>query len=184
MNADRFIVAVVALTVTAHVSVFPPLFVLTVIVAVPAATPVTVAVLPLPWILATEGLDVDHSTLLSAALSGDTVAVSVKFFPIFRSSFCVISRATELTGIGVGVGVSVGVGVAVGVGVDVGTGVVVGIAVGAGVGVTVAPGVGVGVTVPVGVGVGVVVLPELLSELLSELLPELPPEPSPEPVLL
>ena len=60
-------------TVIAHVAVFPPLFVLTVMFAVPAAFAVTNPVLDT---VATAVLLLFHVTLLSVALLGDTVAVS------------------------------------------------------------------------------------------------------------
>src|SRR5687767_5578428 len=63
----------VVVTVIADVAVLPPSCVVTVIVALPAATPVT---RPLLLTVATEELLVDHVTVLFVALEGDTVAVN------------------------------------------------------------------------------------------------------------
>ncbi len=65
-------------TVTVQVAVKPPSAVFTVIVVVPAATPVTT---PAELTVATEVLLLVHVTLLLVALAGDTVAVSVAVPP-------------------------------------------------------------------------------------------------------
>jgi hypothetical protein len=81
-------------TVTAQVAVLPPSCVVTVIVAVPAATPVTrplfdtVAMLLLPLV---------HVTLLFVALSGFTVAVSPSVPPTVISDV-VMFNDTPVTG--------------------------------------------------------------------------------------
>ena len=67
-----------ALTVTAQVAVLPPSLVVTVILAVPAATAVT---LPSSTVATLELSDI-HLTLLSAASVGITVAVRVNSSPI------------------------------------------------------------------------------------------------------
>ena len=69
---------VAVVTVTTQVAVYPPSAVFTVIVAVPAATPVTT---PDELTVATEVLLLVHVTLLLVALAGDTVAVSVVVEP-------------------------------------------------------------------------------------------------------
>ena len=65
-------------TVTAQVAVLPPSLVVTVILAVPAATAVT---LPSSTVATLELSDV-HIMVLSAASSGETVAVRVNSSPI------------------------------------------------------------------------------------------------------
>ena len=67
-----------ALTVTEAVAVFPPSLVLAVMVALPAPAAV---ILPVWSTVATEVLEDDHSTVLSVALSGWTMAVSWKVSP-------------------------------------------------------------------------------------------------------
>ena len=64
----------VAETVTWHVAVYPPSEVVTVMVAVPALTPVT---LPEESTVATDVFEDDHVTALLVAFEGFTVAVSV-----------------------------------------------------------------------------------------------------------
>ena len=70
-----------ASTVTEQEAVFPPSFVLTVIVVVPALTAVTV---PLLSTDATDDSDEDHVTSLSVALEGDTVATRDSLAPSTR----------------------------------------------------------------------------------------------------
>ena len=65
-------------TVTAQVAVLPPSLVVTVILAVPAATAVT---LPSSTVATLESSDV-HITALSAASAGATIAVRVNSSPI------------------------------------------------------------------------------------------------------
>ena len=68
-------------TVTAHVAVFAPSTVVTVMVALPAATAVTT---PLSLTVATDSLSELHVTLLFVAFDGETVAVSAAVPPMFR----------------------------------------------------------------------------------------------------
>jgi len=63
------------------VFVLLPLFVVAVIIAVPALCAVTV---PLAFIVATLALLLDQVTDLSDALAGDTVAISVLCWPVWR----------------------------------------------------------------------------------------------------
>lgn len=73
-----------AVTVTEQVACFPlPSLALQVMVAVPAATAVT---LPVLLTVATLVLLDVHVTLLSVALFGRTVAVSVSLFPVSNES--------------------------------------------------------------------------------------------------
>jgi hypothetical protein len=67
-----------ALTVTAHVAVFPPSAVVTVIVVVPTATGVTTPVL---LTVATPGLELVHATAVPVAVAGASVAVRVPVAP-------------------------------------------------------------------------------------------------------
>ena len=84
-------------TVTVQVAVLPPSFVVTVMMAVPADFAV---ISPFSSTDATSGLSLLHSTLLSVASSGDTVATRVTFSSSMRvSSF--LSRATLVTWINV-----------------------------------------------------------------------------------
>ena len=69
------------LTVTAQVAVLPPSLVVTVIVAVPAFTPVTT---PSEETVATPVLDEVQATVLSVAVDGLTVAVRVAVLPCDR----------------------------------------------------------------------------------------------------
>ena len=71
----------------------PPSSVVTVIVAVPAATAVTV---PLETVATLSSLD-DQVTVLFAAVDGATVAVSVSVSPTLRSSVFLLS-VTPVTG--------------------------------------------------------------------------------------
>jgi hypothetical protein len=75
-------------TVTVHVLVNWPSFVVTVIVVVPAFTAVT---RPLPSTVATVGSDDVHLTLLSIALAGDTVAVICEVPPMLRDTLLLLS---------------------------------------------------------------------------------------------
>jgi hypothetical protein len=84
---------VVSVTVTKHVVVFPPSFVVTVIVAVPAALAVTK---PEDETVATEVLLEDQVTDLSVAFEGVTVAVSVWVSPSVIESD-VLLRLTPVT---------------------------------------------------------------------------------------
>jgi hypothetical protein len=88
-------------TVTAHVAVLLPSWVVTVMVAVPSATPVTVADRPLPDIDATELLLLDQETFLFVALLGamETVRLSV---PPMVMLVEVLFRDTPVTAIDVG----------------------------------------------------------------------------------
>ena len=65
-------------TVTAQVAVFPPSAVLTVMIAVPSLTPVTV---PAASTAAMEGLELSHATLLFEAFAGEREAVRVQVLP-------------------------------------------------------------------------------------------------------
>jgi hypothetical protein len=85
---------VAALTVTVHFAVFPPSFVLTVIVAVPATLAVTT---PEPDTVATDVLLEDQETFLLVALEGVTVAVSVCVSPTVMDRD-VLFRETPVTG--------------------------------------------------------------------------------------
>ena len=70
-----------SLTVTLHSAVFPPSFVVTVIVASPAPTAVT---FPLWSTVATPGVLLSHVTLLFVAVEGDTVALRFVVSPTLR----------------------------------------------------------------------------------------------------
>ena len=85
-----------AVTVTVHVAVLPPSTVVTVMVAVPAPTGVT---LPSTTVT-TEGLSLVHVTALLVALSGNTVAVRVFASPPTVSARVVGSRVTPVTAMG------------------------------------------------------------------------------------
>lgn len=95
-------------TVILHVAVLPPSFVLTVIVAVPAFTAVTIP----PLTDATVASEVDHSIVLSVALSGRTVAERVSLSPSVRvrDDGEMLTLETEIVvgagGVGVGSGPS------------------------------------------------------------------------------
>ena len=80
-------------TVTEHVAVFPPSFVVTVMVAVPAALAVTT---PEDDTVATDVLLDDHVTDLFVALEGVTVAVKVQDSPSFRDKV-VMFKLTPVT---------------------------------------------------------------------------------------
>ena len=80
-------------TVTAHCAVLLPSAVVTVIVAVPAATAVT---MPSETVAFVASLD-DHVTALFVALSGATVAVRVSVSPTFREILFLLS-VTPVTG--------------------------------------------------------------------------------------
>ena len=82
-----------AVTVTAQVAVLPPSVVVTVIVAEPAATAVT---LPLASTVATEVLSLDQETVLSVASVGLTVATRV-VVPSTSSAKVVLSNETLVT---------------------------------------------------------------------------------------
>ena len=69
----------VFITMTVQVAVLSPAFAVT--IAVPWATAVT---LPFASTVATDELLEDQVTVLSVALSGFTVAVSVRVSPVFR----------------------------------------------------------------------------------------------------
>ena len=80
-------------TVTLHVAVFDPSFVVTVIVALPAATPFTV---PFASTVATFVLLLFHVTSWFVALLGATVAVNVVVFP-FVILVLVLFKLTPVT---------------------------------------------------------------------------------------
>ena len=80
------------LTVTLHVALCPPSAVVAVIVAVPTETALTTP----PSTVATLELLVVHTTVLSVALLGDTVALSVRLSPTSMAAE-VLSRATPVT---------------------------------------------------------------------------------------
>ena len=82
------------LTVTVHFAVFPPSFVLTVIVAVPADLAVTT---PEPDTVATDVLLDDQETFLLVAFEGVTVAVRVCVSPTVMDRD-VLFRETPVTG--------------------------------------------------------------------------------------
>ena len=79
LPAARFPLGWVEVTVTVHAAVFPPSTVVTVIVAVPAATPVTS---PDEFTVAIAFEEDDQVTDLLSAFAGRTVAVSVSVPPI------------------------------------------------------------------------------------------------------
>jgi hypothetical protein len=81
------------ITVTVQVAVCPPSLVVTVIVAVPGDTAVT---LPFPSTVATDPFDDDHVTVLSVASAGDTVAVRVRVAPSVRDIELLL-RVTPVT---------------------------------------------------------------------------------------
>jgi copper chaperone CopZ len=81
-------------TVTAQVAVLPPSAVVTVIVAVPVATGVT---MPEPLTVATEGLLDVQVTSLFVASDGLTVAVSVPVAPLTANESVVGLRLTSVT---------------------------------------------------------------------------------------
>ena len=85
-----------ASTVTSHFAVFPPSVVVAVIVAVPAATAVT---LPFSSTVATFSSEVLHANVLSEASSGATVAVSVASSPstMERVSLSTVMPETGMT---------------------------------------------------------------------------------------
>src|SRR4051812_48771586 len=82
------------LTVTAHVAVFPPSTVVTVIVPVPAATAVTK---PLLFTVAIDALLVLYVTFLFEALPGETVGVNCWVLPT-ASAAVVGLTVTPVTG--------------------------------------------------------------------------------------
>ena len=82
-----------AFTVTLQEAVFPPSSVVTVTVATPAFTAVT---LPSPSTVATSVLSELHATFRLSALSGFTVAVSVSVSPSVNVSSA-LSRVTSVT---------------------------------------------------------------------------------------
>ena len=84
---------VLGLTVTAHVAVFPPSAVVTVISAVPTALAVTVPSFPT---VATSSLLDFQVTFLFVALSGVTVAVSFSVLPT-SMVVAVLLRLTPVT---------------------------------------------------------------------------------------
>ena len=86
---------VFAMTVTSHVAVFPPSFVLTVIVAVPGATAVT---LPSASTVATPLLDDDQLTEELVASEGLTMSVSCDVSPSVSNNE-EFDRDTSVTGI-------------------------------------------------------------------------------------
>jgi len=100
-----FKVTLMRFTVTLQAAVLPPSAVVTVIVAVPAATAVTT---PLVDTVAIPGLPLLHVTLLFAALEGATVAVRVSVLPTVRMADDLF-RVTPLTGTGLTVTVQVAV---------------------------------------------------------------------------
>ena len=135
-----FAVSTALLTITAQVAVLPPSAVLTVMVAEPAATAVT---LPLASTVATDVLLLLQFIALSVALSGATVAVRVSVPPSV-SSTDVLFKETLVTATVADVGgVSGSTGVVGSVGV-VGTSGATGVSGSGSVGVT-------GVTGSVGV---------------------------------
>ena len=99
-STDTPVTPLGALTVTAQVAVLPPSLVVTVILAVPAATAVT---LP-PSTVATLELSDVHITLLSAASVGATVAVRVNSSPtvivlVVSLSFTSVTFFTAFVGL-------------------------------------------------------------------------------------
>ena len=88
-----FKVTLIGLTVTVQFAVLLPLAVVTVIVAVPAATAVTT---PLVDTVAIPGLPLLHVTFLFVALEGATVAVRVSVLPMLRLVF-VLFKVTPVT---------------------------------------------------------------------------------------
>jgi len=97
-------------TVTAQVAVLLPSSVVTVMVAVPSATAVTVADRPLPDTDATELLLLDHVTFLLVALLGATVAVRLSVAPTVRLEEFLL-RVTPVTDTGIDVTVTAQVAV-------------------------------------------------------------------------
>jgi hypothetical protein len=89
-------VTAIGVTVTAHVAVFPPSAVFAVIVALPAAFPVTE---PAELTVATAVLLLVHATVLFAAFDGATVALIAALAPTLTDNF-VLSRLTPVTAIG------------------------------------------------------------------------------------
>jgi hypothetical protein len=86
----------VEMTVIAQVAVLLPSTVVTVMVAVPALTPVTV---PFDDTLATAGALLNHVTFLLVALEGETVAVSLSLPPV-AILIDVLSKVTPVTAMG------------------------------------------------------------------------------------
>ena len=103
-NSTPVTATVAAFTVTLQVADFPPSFVVTVMVASPAFTAVT---LPFLSTVATAVELLDQVTLLSVALEGATVAVSAVVSPSVMSIVC-RSRVTPVTLIVVGTAGSFG----------------------------------------------------------------------------
>jgi hypothetical protein len=97
-------------TVTEQVAVLLPSCVVTVMVAVPSATAVTVADRPLPDTDATELLLLDHVTFLFVALLGAMVAVRLSVAPTLRLEEFLL-RVTPVTETGVDVTVTAQVAV-------------------------------------------------------------------------
>ena len=94
-------------TVTAQVAVKPPSTVLTVMVAVPSATAVTV---PFAETVATAGLLLDHVTALLVAVAGATVIDSVSVLPTANGNVVLFSDTPVTdTVVGGGGGVEVAV---------------------------------------------------------------------------
>jgi len=100
-----FKVTLMRFTVTLQAAVLPPSAVVTVIVAVPAATAVTT---PLVDTAAVAVLLLLHVTFLFAALEGATVAVRVSVLPTVRMADDLL-RVTPLTGTGLTVTVQAAV---------------------------------------------------------------------------